>query len=135
MAGYSTRSLVDKLGIKPGYKVYVGNAPEDYDQTLGDLPESTTVLDSPDEATDFIQFFTKRFDELERELPRLKKALAPSGMIWISWPKKASKVETDVDEGLVRKTGLKNGLVDIKICAVDEVWSGLKFVYRVKDRK
>jgi hypothetical protein len=135
MAGYSKRSLVNKLGIKPGHKVYLGNAPADYDQTLGNLPADTTLLDGPGEATDFIQFFTKSLEELESEFPKLKKALVPNGMIWISWPKKASKVETDVDEGLVRKTGLKNGLVDIKICAVDEIWSGLKFVYRVKDRK
>ncbi len=135
MTGYSKRSLVDKLGIKPGYRVYLGNAPDDYERTLGGLPDNTILLKSTRETADFIQFFAKSKTELEQQFPVLKEALAQDGMLWISWPKKAAKVETDVDEAVVRGTGLKNGLVDIKICAVDEVWSGLKFVYRVKDRK
>lgn len=83
---------------------------------------------------DFIHLFTRSRSELERLLPRLDEALRPDGMIWISWPKKASKVPTEVDEGLVRATALGQGLVDVKICAVDQVWSGLKLVIRKEDR-
>ena len=134
MAGYSKRSLVDKLGIKPGYRVYLGNAPDDYERTLGGLPDNVILLKSIRETADFIQFFTKSKTELEQKFPLLKKALAQNGMLWISWPKTASKMETDLKGNVVREIGLKNGLVDVKVCAVDEVWSGLKFVYLLKDR-
>ena len=84
---------------------------------------------------DFIQFFTQVRNELEVQFRDLKRELLKGGMLWISWPKGSSKVETDLNEGIVREIGLKNGLVDVKVCAVDEVWSGLKFVYRKEDRK
>jgi hypothetical protein len=87
-----------------------------------------------DAPLDFIHLFTKDQGELEREFPLLAKALAPAGMLWVSWPKGASRVKTDVNETVVRKIGLKTGLVDVKVCAVDEIWSGLKFVYRLADR-
>lgn len=134
MAGYSKRSLVDKLGIKSGLTVYLVNPPENYDDTLGQLPADVNLLERSQPAIDFIQFFTKSQLELEAEFPRLKKAMAVNGMLWISWPKKASKVKTDLNENIIREVGLANGLVDVKVCAVDETWSGLKFVYRLKDR-
>ena len=83
---------------------------------------------------DFIQFFTKQRSELNHVFPALKERVSETGMLWISWPKAASKIATDVDENAVREIGLKNQMVDIKVCAVDDVWSGLKFVYRLKDR-
>jgi hypothetical protein len=135
MAGYSQRSLVSKLGIRAGYRVHLVNAPADYDETLGDLPDSVELVAVPTGSVDFIQFFTKERAELEARFPELKQAIAYDGMLWISWPKKASKVKTDLNEAVIRETGLRNGLVDVKVCAVDEVWSGLKFVYRLKDRK
>ena len=134
MAGYSKRSLANKLGLKAGQTLYFANPPENYNATLGDLPADINQLDHLDGPLDFIQFFSKSRAELEAEFSGLKQALASDGMLWISWPKKASKVKTDLDENLVREIGLQNGLVDVKVCAVDDVWSGLKFVYRVKDR-
>jgi len=135
MAGYSKKSLVDKLGIKPGFKVYIVNPPKNYGDTLGTLPPDVAVLDAPDTGLNFIQFFTQERVELEAQFPALKKLLAADGMLWISWPKKASKIESDVNDGVVRAVGLRNGLVDVKVCAVDETWSGLKFVYRLEDRE
>ena len=135
MAGYSKRSLPDKLGIKPGQKIYFGNPPENYSRTLGALPEGATLLKSLKGPCSFIQFFTKDKNELESAFPKLKKNLEQDGSLWISWPKGASKIKTDLNENIVREIGLHNGLVDIKVCAVDDIWSGLKFVVRVKDRK
>jgi len=134
MGGYSKRSLLDKLGIKAGHKLHFLNPPENYYQTLGPLPENATVVADLHSTIDFTQFFTTRQAELKQRFPELKRALAQNGMLWISWPKGSAKVPTDLNENIVREIGVKNGLVDIKVCAVDEVWSGLKFVYRVKDR-
>jgi hypothetical protein len=137
VAGYSKRSLVEKLGIKAGQAVLFLNAPENYFEILG-LPQNLTPggLKPPGAAAlDFIQFFTTQRAELEKHFPDLKKSLAPDGALWISWPKGSSKVKTDLNENIVREIGLKNHLVDVKVCAVDEVWSGLKFVYRRQDRK
>ncbi|MCB0167688.1 MAG: DUF3052 domain-containing protein [Anaerolineae bacterium] len=135
MAGYSKRTLAAKLGLKPGLTVYLVNPPENYGDTLGPLPETIRFVAPPEMAINIIQFFTKSRLELEALFPRLKVVMAIDGMLWISWPKKASKVETDLDEAIVREIGLANGLVDVKVCAVDEIWSGLKFVYRLKDRE
>ena len=134
MAGYSKRSLVEKLGIKGGQKVYIGNAPPGYARTLGRVPDKAMLVKSLSALCDFIHFFTREKAELEAEFPRLKKHLAPAGVLWVSWPKGAAKVPTDVNENIAREIGLKNGLVDVKVCAVDDVWSGLKFVFRLKDR-
>ena len=134
MAGYSKTPLVKKLGIKEGFKVAILSAPENYVQTLGELPENIIVSDTLSRSLDFIHFFTTQRDTLAAEFPRLKQALAPAGMLWISWPKRSAKVETDLTEDIIRAVGLDNGLVDVKVAAVDEVWSGLKFVYRLKDR-
>lgn len=134
MAGYSKRSLVEKLGIKSGYKVHISNAPQGYLKTLGALPAAVHFTKSLDGPCDFLQFFTTEKSALESAFPQLKKHLAKAGCLWISWPKGSSKVKTDLNENLVREIGLKNALVDVKVCAVDDVWSGLKFVFRLKDR-
>lgn len=134
MAGYSKRSLLDKLGIKSGHKVYIGNAPQNYLETLGPVLENAILTKSLNGPCDFIQFFSKEKAELESAFPKLKKHLAADGALWISWPKGASKIKTDLNENIAREIGLKNGLVDVKVCAVDDVWSGLKFVFRLLDR-
>ncbi|HEY6253239.1 MAG TPA: DUF3052 domain-containing protein [Candidatus Angelobacter sp.] len=134
MAGYSKRPLVEKLGVRGGQKVYLGNSPPDYLKALGPLPDKVVLATAFKGPFDFIQFFTKERAELESAFPRLKKNLAKDGILWVSWPKGASKVKTDVNENVAREIGLKNGLVDVKVCAVDDIWSGLKFVFRLKDR-
>ena len=133
--GYSKRSLVEKLGIKPGTRFVILGAPPGYSKTLGELPQGARQLAGLRGSLRFVHFFTKESKELERRFAALKRALAPDGALWISWPKGTSKVPTDLSESVVREIGLRHGLVDIKVCAVDEAWSGLKFVYRVKDRK
>lgn len=132
--GYSATPLAKKLGIKPGHKICILNPPTDYDQTLGDLPDDAMKVTTLVGPLNLIQFFTRDRAELETKFPKLKAALAPDGMLWVSWPKKASKVLTDLDENLIRDIGLANGLVDVKVAAIDAVWSGLKFVYRRQDR-
>ena len=133
MAGYTKRSLVDKLGLKEGHRAAILGAPHGYPATLGDLRvKMRTDLRGE---SDFIQFFGKTRVELDRKFPALKACLVHNGMLWISWPKGSSGVATDLTEKVVREVGLRNGLVDVKVCAVDEIWSGLKFVYRLKDRK
>mgnify|MGYP003673459243 FL=1 len=135
MAGYSGSPLLKKLGIKDGFKIMVLNKPDYYWNLFDSLPSNLHLVDSQSEdLVDFIHFFTKSEEELQGKILNLKSQLKPTGMLWISWPKKASKVLTDIDDGIVRSIGLKSGLVDVKVCAVDEVWSGLKFVFRLKDR-
>jgi hypothetical protein len=134
MAGYSGTPLIKKLGIKTGFRLIFINAPSNYDEILGELPDGVEIKDEIEHPLDFVQFFTKERVELEIQFPILMQALSKSGMLWVSWPKKASKVLTDLNEAIIRDVGLDNGLVDVKVCAVDAVWSGLKFVYRVKDR-
>lgn len=133
--GYSKKSLVEKLGIKEGLKIIIINMPENYENTLEKLSEKAIVVKELKGPLDFIHFFTKKREELETNFPNLKQQLSQKGILWISWPKGSSKIETDLNKNIVREIGLKNGLVDLKICAVDEIWSGLKFVYRSKDRK
>jgi len=134
VAGYSGKPLVAKLGIKPGATIAILNAPRGYDRILGKMPRDVKRKIAAVGALDFVQFFTAEKRELERRFPVLERALAPAGMLWISWPKKASGVTTDLREDRIRAIGLAHGLVDVKVAAVDEVWSGLKFVRRVKDR-
>lgn len=133
--GYSKKTLVEKLGIRGGIMASIINAPENYQQLLGELPQNITLSPDLNDGVEFIHFFTKSHAELVQIFPRLKKALNLKGMLWISWPKGASKVPTDLKENAVREIGLANGLVDVKVCAIDENWSGLKFIYRIKDRK
>jgi hypothetical protein len=133
-AGYSKRSLVDKLGIKPNCRAAIVHAPNAYRDMLGALPPGVTPLAKPTSEMDFIQAFFSESRKLDSEFPVLKKAIKQTGILWISWPKKASKMQTDLTEDIIRVIGLRHGLVDVKVCAVDEVWSGLKFMYRLKDR-
>jgi hypothetical protein len=134
-AGYSRRSLVDKLGIKPGFCIRLVNPPQGYAALLGVLPDGVVRLDQPASGVDIIQFFAASRRELEAEFSALARQIKPDGMLWISWPKRAAKVETDLDENIVREIGLAGGLVDVKVAAIDQTWSGLKFVHRLKDRK
>jgi hypothetical protein len=125
MPGCSKRSLGEKLGVKPGMRVWVINAPPGYMDLLR-LPAGKPR--KTDGALDFIQVFSTVRRTLEEGFPRLARALGPRGMLWVSWPKKASGAETDLDENVVRRIGLASRLVDVKVCAVDAVWSALKFV-------
>lgn len=134
VAGYSQRPLLQKLGIKANHRIMLCNPPVDYTELLGPLPVGVTQLTALTPGLDFIQFFTTRRAELAEYFPQLKAAVTPAGMIWISWPKKAAKVATDLDETVVRELGLATGLVDVKVAAIDQTWSGLKFVYRKLDR-
>ena len=133
MAGYSGTPLVKKLGIKPGFNIVLVNAPTDYATEL-DLPPDVTVNSRSGKPLDFAQLFVKSEKELQREFSEYAKRLNASGMLWVSWPKKSSGVSTNLSDNIVRGIGLAAGLVDVKVCAVNEVWSGLKFVFRLKDR-
>lgn len=136
MAGYSGTPLLKKLGIKAGHAVFVINEPDLYWDWVSPLPEGVQVKNRPTvHSLDFVHLFVKERKTFEKETMRCKKFLKPDGMIWISWPKKSSKVPTDLDENVIRDFALKNGLVDVKVCAVDDTWSGLKLVIPVKDRK
>jgi len=133
VAGYSGTPLHKKLGIKPGQRAWFSGAPTGYDQELhkaGDF----TIVSRLARNLDFLHFFTASRELLKRELPKLRQAMSSKGMLWISWPKKSSGAPTDLNENIVREIGLKIGLVDVKVCAIDEVWSGLKFVVRLSDR-
>ena len=134
MAGYSDTPLAKKLGIKPGFVVCLINAPADYFGSLADIPPDLTFSNDPAVKKDFIHFFTKSKNEYIQHLSKLKQQLKPNGMIWASWPKRASKVVTDITEDIIRNYAIEAGLVDIKVCAVDEIWSGLKLVIPVKHR-
>ena len=133
-AGYSKTPLVEKLGIKPGFRVHFRRPPEQLEHDLGPLPREVEVKKTLRGSFDFIHVFETRRRELELLFPRLKAALRKSGSLWISWPKKSSGRQKDLSGGEVRSIGLDHGLVDIKVCAVDEIWSGLKFVVRKTDR-
>jgi hypothetical protein len=132
MAGYSEKTLLSKLGIKENYKIKIVHPPENYFQLVQMPNECTPVTGSA--KADFIHCFLKTAKELNDQLPKLKACVEKNGMIWISWPKKASGIVTDINENIIRKCALSHGLVDIKVCAIDETWSGLKLVYRLKDR-
>ena len=135
MAGYSGTPLQKKLGIKPGFEIVVFNEPADYWDLISPLPDRIKISKKPKKGTiDFVHIFVREMKVFEKEFARHRDYLKKDGMLWVSWPKKASKVVTDLDETKVREFGLENGLVDIKVCAVDEVWSGHKFVYRLSDR-
>ena len=134
MAGYSGTPLPKKLGIKPQFKVAFFQLPGDVKTALKkDLAECKFVKEAAD-VIDFAMIFVRSQAELTEQFPRFARRLAPVGMLWVSWPKKTSGVATDLNENDVRRIGLVAGLVDVKVCAVSEVWSGLKFVIRVKDR-
>jgi hypothetical protein len=137
MAGYSGTPLVKKLGIKAGQSVAIVNPPNKFlAQELQTLPEDVRLVPAIARGQrDFIMLFVSSAKALQKDLPKLKKKLTRDGILWVSWPKKSSGVETDLSFDVVQQLGLKIGLVDVKICAVNEIWSGLKFVYRLKDRR
>lgn len=134
MPGYSGTPLPKKLGIKPGFRVHFFHAPADVRAELSEELQSCELGQDERSALDFAMVFTASKVELSKEFKRITRILAPAGMLWVSWPKKSSGVATDLNENVVREIGLAEGLVDVKVCAVTEVWSGLKFVRRVKDR-
>jgi hypothetical protein len=134
-AGYSGRPLPKKLGIKDNHRVALVNAPSCFRNELGKLPAGVEFVAADEELLDLVLLFVNSQAKLNYEFPNLVNKLAPNGMIWIAWPKKASGVQTDLSFDPVQKIGLANGLVDTKICAIDETWSGLKFVFRLRDRK
>ncbi len=134
MPGYSGTPLPKKLGIKDGLHVCFVDAPSEVRTELKASLERCTIDQEAGSPIDFAMVFTKSTKMLSKEFKRLTKQLAPAGMLWIGWPKKSSGVPTDLDENKIREIGLAAGLVDVKVCAVTDVWSGLKFVRRVKDR-
>jgi hypothetical protein len=129
-AGYSGTPLVRKLGFKPGMRAHYVNAPPDLDALLGELPGGVRVLARAGDELDLVLLFVTERRELARRLAALQPRLAPAGMIWVAWPKRASKVATDITEDVVRDVALPRGLVDVKVCAIDETWSGLKLLIR-----
>ena len=133
-AGYSGTPLARKLGFKPGQRVAVVGAPTDYGRLVAPLPDGVDLADKVGRSTDVVHFFTTSKAELTKKLTVWLKLLPADAAIWVSWPKKSSKVPTDITEDTIRAVALPMGLVDIKVCAVDETWSGLRFVYRLKDR-
>ncbi len=134
MAGYSGTPLVKKLGIKEGNSLVLVSAPTGFTELLEGLPRSVQVSDSISGNIDVAILFATKKADLERKFERLAMAVTGNGMIWVAWPKKASGVTGELSEESVQKIGLSNGLVDVKICAIDDTWSGLKFVIRKADR-
>lgn len=134
-AGYSGKPLVEKLGIKERMFLHFINLPsKDFTKTWGTFPKEIQIVDKPKKDLDLIHFFTTSSEEYRKKLHKLMGLIKPSGMIWISWPKKTSKIPSDMNENLIRNFALELGLVDIKVCAVDENWSGLKLVIRKENR-
>lgn len=135
MAGYSGTPLVKKLGIKAGFRVFIRHAPDQYPTLLEPLPEDVHFLKRGTAELDMIQIFSKSASSLEKMLKGDLHRIKQNGMIWVSWPKKAAKIETDITEDVVRQIALPMGLVDVKVCAIDQVWSGLKLVIRKENRR
>ena len=135
MAGYSGTPLAKKLGIKARARVFVDNAPEDYLQLLDPLPENVEFVRKLSGKLDLIHLFSRQAEEIAGKLATYMQRIVNNGAIWVSWPKKAAKVPTDVTEDVIRALALPLGLVDVKVCAVDATWSGLKLVIRVENRK
>ena len=134
-AGYSGTPLVQKLGIKPAGRVYVSGAPQHYADLICPLPEGAIITARHTNRTDVIHLFARERSKLERSLRSVLSSMKPDAVIWVSWPKKSSKVETDITEDSIRNIALPMGLVDIKVCAVDDTWSGLKLVIRKENRR
>jgi hypothetical protein len=134
MAGYSGTPLPKKLGIKDQFRVLLLDPPPDVKAELRNALATCHIVKDGRESLDFAMIFVKSAAGLKKEFSQAAKRLTPAGMLWVSWPKKTSGVATDLTENEVRSIGLQAGLVDVKVCAVNEIWSGLKFVIRVKDR-
>ena len=135
MAGYSGTPLAQKLGIKAGQKVVTIGAPANYSTLLAPLPEAVSFSREITAGAGFVHLFISERKALERELKRLRRLIAETGILWVSWPKKSSKVATDVTEDFIREVALPLGFVDVKVCAVDETWSGLKLMVRRENRR
>jgi hypothetical protein len=135
MAGYSGTPLAKKLGIKPGGKVFVSGVPRDYLEMIDPAPEGARIVPRIDDETDLVHIFSTERERLTEALQAALTKMRPDGTIWVSWPKKASRVPTDITEDGIRDVALPMGLVDVKVCAVDDVWSGLKLVVRRENRK
>ncbi|MEO6327989.1 MAG: hypothetical protein ABIO55_03620 [Ginsengibacter sp.] len=133
-AGYSGTPLEKKLGIKAGFKIRLINQPDYYFDLFTDMPENIKISSDKISKKNLIHYFTKQANDLQKNITIIKNEIEPNGIIWISWPKKASKIVTDLTGDIIRNIALANGLVDIKVCAVDEVWSGLKLVIPLKYR-
>ena len=131
-AGYSGTPLVTKLGIKPDTRIQFFDPPDDFGGTLGALPDGLKPVSRG--ALDFAIVFVRRRIDLEKRFSSVRDRLGPNGALWIGWPKKSARTTTDLTENVVREIGLNAGLVDVKVCAIDDTWSGLKFVRRVRDR-
>jgi hypothetical protein len=134
MAGYSGTPLPKKLGIKKDGRIALVNMPPTVKTVLQEALAECKLAADGEKSLDFIHLFVKTQSELKKQFAQLAKRLAPAGVLWISWPKKTSGVSSDLDENEVRRIGLATGLVDVKVCAVDDIWSGLKFVIRIKNR-
>ncbi len=134
MAGYSNKPLIKKLGIKEGSRLSIINPPAGFEDELGPLPHNAIQVGASAKNLDLILVFSKSEASLKKIFLKLARRLKPNGMLWVSWPKKSSGVATDLMFENVQRLGLNAGLVDVKICAVNEIWSALKFVYRLKDR-
>ena len=134
MPGYSGKPITQKLGIKPGFRIFADGAPALYSDIVGPLPNDVAILSRLKAPLDMVHLFATKSAGLKVKLERYREAIAPKGMVWVSWPKKASGVASDLSDVVVRDTALPLGLVDVKVCAVDDTWSGLKFVIR-KDKR
>lgn len=130
MAGYSATPLAKKLGFKDGFRVRTTGAPANYLKLISPTPKDVRISNRISQEIDIWHFFTKSFSEVESRLPIMMSAIRSNGAIWVSWPKKSSGVPSSVTEDSIRKVALPLGLVDIKVCAVDETWSALKLVIR-----
>jgi hypothetical protein len=135
MAGHSGKPLVQKLGIQPGFCIFIEGAPTAYGDIVGPLPADVTIAKRLKAPLDMVHLFATEAAGLAGKLRGCRDAIQPDGMIWVSWPKKSSGIATDLTDVVVRAAALPLGLVDIKVCAIDEVWSGLKFVIPKNQRK
>jgi len=135
MAGYSGTPLAKKLGIGAGSRIFLSDAPKNYMELVAPLPEGVRVVRKIDGETDIVHIFSTKKTRLKAALRDSLAKLRQDGSIWVSWPKKSSKVPTDITEDTIREVALPMGLVDIKVCAVDQVWSGLKLVVRKENRR
>jgi hypothetical protein len=134
-SGYSGTPLAKKLGIKDGFRISIINEPDHYFSLFEDMPVDVDIIHNLKSKLDVIHYFVKEEKDLQKDIVELKNSIEQNGMIWISWPKQSSKVPTDITEDVIRNIALANGLVDVKVCAIDQVWSGLKLVIPVKERK
>jgi hypothetical protein len=133
-SGYCAKPLAHKLGIKPGFRLAVINPPPHYATLLEPLPPNVTLYEATDQQLNCIHLFVTALADLEQQLSSLRRQIVSNGMIWVSWPKRSAKLPTDVSEDRIRAVALRIGLVDVKVCAVDTIWSGLKLVIPVANR-